>query len=94
MSSPEITVVNQVRWRMAIAERRWREALELLREAAAAPGYSGPPLDVVERMLTLMSEIRGQVQNWQLDENIRYVAGLPRNTRRGNGRLRRGWPTI
>jgi hypothetical protein len=71
MSSPEITRVHAARWRMGIAERRWREAVELVREAAAAPDYSGPPLDVIERMTELMVEIRKQVQNWHLDAQIR-----------------------
>lgn len=93
MSAPEISTVNQVRWRLQIVDRRLREALELLREAAAAPDYLGPPLAGVERIDAALAEFRGQIQTWVLDANIRYVARLPRNTRRGNGRLRRGWPS-
>jgi hypothetical protein len=84
MSAPEISTTNQVRWRMAIAEHRWREAVELLREAAAAPGYSGPPFEVVERMAVLIAEVRGQVQNWHLDEALlrgQRRAARPRPTR-------------
>lgn len=43
MSAPEISTVNQVKWRLQIVDRRWREALDLLRQAAAAPDYLGPP---------------------------------------------------
>jgi hypothetical protein len=35
MSSHEISAANGVSWRMGIVARRWREALELLREAGA-----------------------------------------------------------
>jgi hypothetical protein len=80
--SPEISTVNAVRWRMGIAEQRWRQAVELLREAAAAPGYSGPPLEVVERMAVVMAEIRGQVLNWQIEEHARR-ASRPRVMSRG-----------
>ena len=39
--SPEISTTNKVRYRVGVAEKAWREALELVREAAAVPGYSG-----------------------------------------------------
>jgi hypothetical protein len=71
--SPEITLTNQVRWRVAIVDRRMKEAVELLRSAAAAPGYSGPPLDVVERMAGVIAEIRSQVQAWSIEEQRRHA---------------------
>src|ERR1700736_4825954 len=36
--SPEISTTNRVRYRVAIAEKAWREALELVREAVPLPG--------------------------------------------------------
>jgi hypothetical protein len=74
MSSPEITKVNAVRWRLSIVDRRMKEAVELLREAAGAPGYSGPPFDVVERMADLIAEIRKQVADWSFEEQRRRAA--------------------
>jgi hypothetical protein len=71
LMSPEITLTNQVRWRVAIADRRWREAVELLRTAAAAPGYCGPPLDVVERMAGVIAEVRDQIKAWSIEEQRR-----------------------
>ena len=70
MSSPEITTTNQVRWRVAIADRRWREALELVRQASAAPGYSGPAIEDLERVAAAIAEIRDQVKDWSLEENL------------------------
>jgi hypothetical protein len=74
MSSPEITRVNAVRWRLSIVDRRMKEAVELLREAAGTPGYSGPPFDVVERMAGLIGEIRTQVAAWSFAEQQRDAA--------------------
>jgi hypothetical protein len=67
MPSPEITRLNQISWRVGIADRRWREAVELLREAAATPSYTGPDLEVVERLGAIIAEVRVQVGAWGLD---------------------------
>jgi hypothetical protein len=84
MPSPKtrITLTNQVRWRVAIVDRRMKEAVELLRSAATAPGYCGPPLDVVERMAGIIGEIRGQVQAWSFEEQKRR-ANRPRVASQG-----------
>jgi hypothetical protein len=37
-SSSTRSVINQVKFRVARAEKAWNETLELLRAAAAAPG--------------------------------------------------------
>jgi hypothetical protein len=37
-----IAAVNAVKFRVTLATTRMRQALELVRQAAAAPGYSGP----------------------------------------------------
>jgi hypothetical protein len=66
--SPEISTTNKVRYRVGVAEKAWREALELVREAAAVPGYSGPALEEVERVGAAIAQVRGQVRNWTLDE--------------------------
>lgn len=93
MSAPEISTVNQVKWRLQIVDRRWREALDLLRQAAAAPDYLGPPIAGIEQIDTALAELRTQIRNWVIDEQIRRVATLPRNTRRGNS-IRRRWPSV
>jgi hypothetical protein len=85
MSSPEIATVNAVRWRMKLAEHRWQEAVELLRQVAAAPGYCGPPLDVVERMAGVIGQIRSQVHAWHIEEQKRR-ASRPRIASRGQTR--------
>jgi hypothetical protein len=82
MSSPEIAAVNAVRWRMKLAAHRWQEATELLRQAAAAPGYCGPPLDVVERMAGVIGQIRSHVQAWHIEEQRRR-ASRPRIAAKG-----------
>jgi hypothetical protein len=74
MSSPEITTVNAVRWRLSIVDRRMKEAVELLREVAGTPGYSGPPFDVLERMADLIGQIREQVSAWSFEEQIRRAS--------------------
>ena len=56
MSSPAIQTVNQVKFRVVRAAKDWEEALALVRRAATAPGYSGPPLEVVERMAVVIAE--------------------------------------
>jgi hypothetical protein len=82
MSSPEISTVNAVRWRVAIADRRWHEALELVRQASAQAGYSGPDVQAVERIAAAIAELRAQVKNWSLDEQVRR-ASRPRIASRG-----------
>jgi hypothetical protein len=82
MSAPEIATVNAVRWRLQIVDRRLREARELLRAAAAAPDYLGPPIAAIEQLEAGLTELRGQMRNWIIDEQIRRAAALPRNTRR------------
>jgi hypothetical protein len=72
--SPEIAQINAVRWRLGLADRRWQEAIELLRQAAAAPGYSGPALESVERVAAGIAEVRDQVKNWHLEANIRRAS--------------------
>ena len=79
--SPEISTTNKVRYRVGVAEKAWREALELVREAAAAPGYSGPALEEVERVGAAIAQVR----NWTLDEQIRR-ASRPRRATRGQSR--------
>ena len=83
--SPEISTTNKVRYRVGVAEKAWREALELVREAAAVPGYSGPALEEVERVGAAIAQVRGQVRNWTLDEQIRR-ASRPRRATRGQSR--------
>jgi hypothetical protein len=85
MSSPEIAKVNAVRWRMGIADRRWREAVELLREAAGAPGYCGPDFQAVEQMADLIAEIRKQVSDWTFEEQRRRAS----RPRRASSAVRR-----
>jgi hypothetical protein len=58
MSVPEIATVNQVRWRLSIAAQRLSESLELVREAAAAPGYCGPALATVEQVDEALAALR------------------------------------
>lgn len=83
--SPEISTTNRVRYRVAIAEKSWREALELVREAAAQPGYAGPALDQLERIAAGIAEVRDQVKSWGLDEQLRR-ASRPRRATRGQSR--------
>jgi hypothetical protein len=70
MSSPEISTVNAVRFRVGRAEKDWREAVELVREAAALPGYRGPALEDLERVAAAMAAVRALVANWHLDEAL------------------------
>jgi choline dehydrogenase-like flavoprotein len=86
MSSPEISTANAVRWRLSLADRRINEALELLRQAAAAPSYCGPDVEVVERLVGVFAQIRKQVANWSLEEQIRYDASRPHRASRGSSR--------
>jgi hypothetical protein len=83
--SPEISTTNQVRFRVVRAEKDWQEAVELVRQAAARPGYSGPPLAAVEQIAAGMAEVRDQVRNWHLDEQLRR-ASRPRRATRGQSR--------
>jgi hypothetical protein len=85
MSSPEIRTANAVRWRLSIVDRRMKEAVELLREAAGTPGYSGPPFDVLERMADLIGQIREQVKDWSFEELARRAA-RPRRLSRSQSR--------
>jgi hypothetical protein len=85
MSSPEIPLANAVRWRLGIADRRMKEALELLRQAAAAPSYCGPDVEVVERVVGVFAQIRKQVADWSLEEQRRY-ANRPHRASRGSSR--------
>jgi hypothetical protein len=68
MPSPEVILVNRVRARAAHAETALREAVELLRAPAAAPGYSGPDIEVVSRLVEVVGEIRAQAVNWGIAE--------------------------
>jgi hypothetical protein len=83
--SPEISTTNRVRYRVAIAEKAWREALELVRQASAAPDYTGPALEDLERVGADIAEIRTQVRNLSLDEQVRR-ASRPRRASRGQSR--------
>jgi hypothetical protein len=85
MSSPAIQTVNQVKFRVVRAAKDWEEALALVRRAATAPGYSGPPLEVVERMAVVIAEIRAQVHAWSLEEQRRR-ASRPRRATCGQSR--------
>jgi hypothetical protein len=71
MSAPEITTINAVRFRVQRAAKDWGEVLDLVRQAAAAPGYSGPPLGSVERIAAGIAEIRVQLRDWMIDEVVR-----------------------
>jgi hypothetical protein len=62
-----------------------KEALELLRQAAAAPSYSGPDVEVVERLVGVFAEIRQQVDDWSFEEQRRR-ANRPRIASRGQSR--------
>jgi hypothetical protein len=53
--SPEISTTNRVRYRVGVAEKAWREALDLVRQASAAPDYTGPALEDLERAGRLCS---------------------------------------
>jgi hypothetical protein len=68
--SPEISVCNAVRFRVVRADAAWREALDLVRAAAAQPGYRGPALEDLERVGAAIAEVRGQIRNWTLDEAL------------------------
>jgi hypothetical protein len=85
MSPPEIVLTNQVRWRVAIADRRWRETVGLVHQAAAAPSYSGPTVASVERVAAAIAEIRDQVKDWSFEEQRRR-ASRPRLASRGQRR--------
>ena len=80
--SPEIALANQVRFRMVRAEKAWQEGLDLLREAAVLPSYSGPDVQAVEQLAAAIAEILNQVQNWHLAEQVRR-ASRPRIATRG-----------
>jgi hypothetical protein len=71
MSAPEISTVNAVKFRVLRAEKDWHEALELVRQAAAAPGYWGPPLEDLEQIAAGIGEIRVQLRDWMIDEVVR-----------------------
>ncbi len=60
---------------MTAADAAWREALELLQTAAALPGYCGPDVQAVERVAAGIAEVRGQLKNWALEENLRAPPG-------------------
>jgi hypothetical protein len=85
MSAAEITTVNQVRWRLSIVDRRWREALELMRQAAAAPDYCGPSIAAIEQIDVALAALRDQVLGWQIAEHQRRAA-RPRIAPRGQNR--------
>jgi hypothetical protein len=57
MSSPAISTVNAVKFRVSLADRRMKEAAELVRTAAAAPDYRGPPLELDEQVAAHIAEI-------------------------------------
>jgi hypothetical protein len=40
--------------------------VELIRPAAAAPDYCGPPLDVIERLAEVVAEVHDQVTRWHI----------------------------
>jgi hypothetical protein len=69
--SPEISTINAVRFRLSRAAKDWGEALDLVRQAAATPGYSGPPLEDLERVAADIAEIRVQLRDWMIDEVVR-----------------------
>jgi hypothetical protein len=72
-------VINQVKFRVARAEKAWNETLELLRAAAAAPGYCGPELRSVERAAGEVATVHEMIWNWALEDAQR---GRPRGPRR------------
>ena len=56
---------------MVRAETAVREALALLRDAAAEADYCGPPVEPVELVAAHIAEIRVAVRNWMIDEALR-----------------------
>jgi hypothetical protein len=64
--SPEIQQSSAVKWRLATAARRLREAAELLRPVAGQAGYCGPPLDVIEKLAEVVAEVRAQATRWHV----------------------------
>jgi hypothetical protein len=74
MSSPEIAGVNALRFRVARAQVRRQEALDLVRAAVAAPGYSGPSVEDIEKVLAGIAGVRERVRTWQLDSHIRHTS--------------------
>jgi hypothetical protein len=59
----------------------WLQALAIAREAAANPDYLGPSIEALEQVAAAIAEIRGQVNTWHLDEQVRR-ASRPRRLSR------------
>jgi hypothetical protein len=71
MPSKTVSTINRVRYRVVRADAAWREALEVLREAAAIPDYRGPDLQAFERVAAGIDEARAEIRNWGLEESLR-----------------------
>jgi hypothetical protein len=54
---------NQVTFRLQRAEASWREVQQLVREAAALPGYCGPEVGDIERVAEDIAQVRIQVRS-------------------------------
>jgi hypothetical protein len=56
-----------------------------VRQAAAAPGYSGPDVRAFEQIAAGIAKISNEIRNWGLDEQLRR-ASRPRRASRGQER--------
>jgi hypothetical protein len=91
MPAPEITAVNAVRFRAARADVRMKQALALVREAAAAPDYLGPPVESVERAAAAVAEILAEVKVWKFAALARQESRPQRTAKQAIARIYRGF---
>jgi hypothetical protein len=60
--------VQQVTWRVGQAKARWTQATEMVREAAATPGYCGPSVEQMEEVAAGIARVREAVLDWVWDQ--------------------------
>jgi hypothetical protein len=62
---PVLRTISRVRFRVSRAARDWNAALEILAEAAQAPGYCGPDLAILERVAAEIAAIQKELlRDW------------------------------
>lgn len=59
------SALTRMRFRCDRAEEAWQELLGLVREAASQPGYGGPPIAEVERVLEHITGVRASIIAWR-----------------------------
>jgi hypothetical protein len=74
-------LVGAVRFRVGRASGAWTQALDLLRQAAASPGYDGPPLALFERVASGIAEVRLAIRDWAIETELRRPPPAPRPSR-------------